>query len=73
MAVGLTLPWDLALLERGGWGWWVVEWGGEHNMNDYRCSRLGSSSSRRETKTRYADPDQKDVLGLSRVHWANYG
>lgn len=27
MAVGLTLPWDLALLEGGGGGRWVVEWG----------------------------------------------
>lgn len=43
MAVGLTLPWDLALLQRGGWGRWVDEWG-EHNMNDYRCKSWGSSS-----------------------------
>lgn len=43
MAVGLTLPWDLALLQRGGWGrGWMR--GGEHIMNDYRCKSLGSSS-----------------------------
>lgn len=42
MAVGLTLPWDLALLQRGGWGrGWMS---GENNMNDYRCKSLGSSS-----------------------------